>query len=858
MASDNSTSDAWWQDPRAHLGVRLIPFIYAVAFASTAIFNLVLPDDGDWQRVIVGYLVAATIASWWLSSRLAPQTNHLVNYLGMLFGAVLTSIHSPLRWMIAAAVALGFISGLNRRHSRVEALIAGALTPIVLTFTARLHDIEHAWAITSAIFGAMLILRADVDWTRVNRRRERDTLSDMSTVSGSFVWEGDFESGRLVGATGDVAGVTGYSAKEFVASGIYSNMHPDDAYQWIDPSRGDLDGRVIKRNVRLRHRDGHWVTLAEELKVRVGPNGATFLRGVSSDISRARDAEQSRERYRGVVSRIRASVVICHHDARGTVIVDEINATAAQRFNIDMVDSVGQPLVETVQWCGEPVIQTALSRMVGPEPDKVLLTRFSPTSVDVAPAAPPVVLDIEVVPLNEGLFAVVMHDISDVVAGEQTIRHQANHDGLTGLPNRFMFMAAAVEALEARSGDECVGLLMVDFDRFKEINDTLGHTVGDDLLRIISQRLATTFARDDVIVARIGGDEFALLITGNPSIAQLRAIADETCDAVSQPSTVAGMGLRISASVGIACAPDHGTDVTTLFRYADIAMYKAKSIGSRWMVYDGEDSEHAVQRLMLASELHQALQSDQFELWFQPQCDLRDGRLVGFEGLARWRHPTLGVLSPDQFLDVVEVSDQRETFDRRVISLGAAFAQQCRSAGLALRVGVNIGASSLIGAHAADQVAIELAATDIEPSDLVIEVTEDALTGDTSMVADQVRELASLGVGMSIDDFGTGHSSLGRLRSLAMSELKIDRTFVEQLRSDDVFIVRTIVHLAIDLGLRCIAEGIDDAATVDRLLSFGCSLGQGYGIARPMPQPDALELVRSLAGYDEPVLQLPL
>lgn len=866
VAPDQAMIDAWWQDPRASSPFRSAQVLFTLAFLSGALFHLIIPGDGDYLWQIVLYAIVAAIVSWQLSSRLSPATYHRVNYLGMLVGAALASLHSPLRWNLAAVLSIGFIGGLRRRHSRVQTLVAGVLATITLTLTARLHEIDHAWVVTSAILGVTLILVSDVDWSLVNRRRESETLADMSSFSGSFVWEGDLESGNLVGVTGDVLGVMGYSAQEFASSDVYRRMHPDDAFQWVDENRSDLENSVFTRTIRLRHRAGHWVTLAEEIKVRNNPDGTRVLRGVSSDITRVLAAEQSRERYRGVVSRMRASVVMCHHDDQGTVVVDEINATAAERFNINLIDAAGQPLVETVPWCGDPVIQAALHRMTEDEPDKLLLTRFSPngvTPVDDAEhedqaGASPTVLDIEVVPLNEGLFAVVMHDISEVVAGEETIRHQANHDGLTGLPNRFRFMARAVRALDERGKDERVGLLMVDFDRFKEINDTLGHTVGDDLLRTISQRLAARFDRKDVTVARIGGDEFALLITGNPSLDELTWFADETCDTVSLPSTVAGMGLRITASVGIASAPRDGVDVTTLFRHADMAMYQAKNLGSRWAVYDGDDSEHSMQRLMLASQLHQALESDQFELWFQPQCDLNTGRLVGFEGLARWRHPTLGVLSPESFLDVVEVSDQREVFDRQVIRMGAAFAQQCRAVGLSVRVGVNVGATSLIGSHAADQVATELQAGTIEPGDLVIEITEDALTGDTSMVADQVRELSALGVDMSIDDFGTGHSSLGRLRTLAMSELKIDRTFVEQLALDDVFIVRTIVHLAIDLGLRCIAEGIDDAATVERLLSFGCTLGQGYGIARPMPKDEALELVRTLAGYGEPVLQLPV
>ncbi len=423
--------------------------------------------------------------------------------------------------------------------------------------------------------------------------------------------------------------------------------------------------------------------------------------------------------------------------------------------------------------------------------------------------------------------------------------YQALHDSLTGLPNRAMFqlrLSEAIEQADQRSGQMAV--MLMDLDHFKEINDTLGHHFGDLLLRDIGPRL-TTALRENDLMARLGGDEFGVLLPDLPDERVLISIAERLLEAMHEPIEVEGLALEVAGSVGIAIFPRDADDADTLLRRADMAMYAAKSSGSGYTRYDEELDRGGSQRLSLLAQVRPGLDRGEFQLHYQPKIRTSDGRVAGVEALARWEHPTLGILQPDEFVPLLEETVLIRPFTGHVIEQALLQWGEWARMGARLSISVNLSPRSLLDIQFPDQVAGLLRAWDVPPAFLTLELTENFLLGDSGRSIGVLDKLARVGVGLSIDDFGTGYSSLNYLRRLPLDELKIDRSFVMQMLVDtnDFAIVHATTTLGKNLGLRVVAEGVEDRETFDKLAEFGCDEVQGYYIARPM---SAVEFTRWL------------
>jgi diguanylate cyclase (GGDEF)-like protein/PAS domain S-box-containing protein len=424
---------------------------------------------------------------------------------------------------------------------------------------------------------------------------------------------------------------------------------------------------------------------------------------------------------------------------------------------------------------------------------------------------------------------------------EADLRRQAAHDGLTGLPNRVLLH----ERLEgAISGvgleDRGCALLVLDLDRFKEVNDTLGHQVGDELLRQIGQRLVEGVLATD-LVARLGGDEFAVLLPATNASRATR-VADDLVRALQIPFVLEGQTIAVDASLGIAVAPQHGLDADTLFRHADVAMYQAKRLGTGVAMYAHSDDQHRPDRLALLGELRLASERDLLLLHYQPKLDLRTGALVGLEALVRWQHPQRGFLSPGEFIPLAELSGLIRSLSLWVLEAALRQQRSWRLGGLDVPVAVNLSRRMLHDPLLPDTVAQLLTRWNVPPSALVLEITESSLMADPEGAGENLKQLRVLGVHISIDDFGTGYSSLASLQNLLVDELKIDKSFVQAMATDASAraIVRAIIDLADALNLRVVAEGIEDRATWDVLASLGCDVAQGYFPSPPMAA-DVLE-----------------
>ncbi|GAB2834262.1 cyclic Di-GMP phosphodiesterase RmdB [Actinoallomurus bryophytorum] len=435
--------------------------------------------------------------------------------------------------------------------------------------------------------------------------------------------------------------------------------------------------------------------------------------------------------------------------------------------------------------------------------------------------------------------------------------HQALHDALTGLPNRKLLIVRTEEALaqarhraerravQGRDTDDeepqqRVGLFLLDLDRFKEVNDTLGHPTGDRLLQLVAHRL-THSVRPGDLVARLGGDEFAVLLPSVRDARAAREVAARLRAALNEPVRLDGNSFDLDGSVGIALHPDHAPDFELLLQRADVAMYVAKESRTGVEIYSPDRDRNSPERLGRQGELRRAIDRGELELHYQPKIFLEDGRPAGMEALLRWRHPTKGLLTPDQFLPIAE-----QTYLMRGITgfvVGAALAQVAEwwKAGLQIQVAINASGRDLLDSTLTETIASALLRHSVPPHALQLEITERILMTEPAYAADTVAALAKLGIPLSLDDFGTGYSSLVRLRSLPVEEIKIDSSFVGRLcdTGDDAVIVQSIVDLVHTLGLRSVAEGVENAGTATLLRKMGCDAAQGYHFRPPMTAADA-------------------
>jgi len=424
--------------------------------------------------------------------------------------------------------------------------------------------------------------------------------------------------------------------------------------------------------------------------------------------------------------------------------------------------------------------------------------------------------------------------------------HDATHDQLTGLGNRAQLHYEIVKGLAnaQRSKADGPGLVLLDLDHFKDINDTLGHPFGDLILRKVADEL-TAAAPENATVHRLGGDEFAVVVFGD--MLDTATAARNLLGALDTPVHIEGLELLVRASAGVAVAPHHGVDSDTLMKNVDIALYHAKLERDRISMYSSEFDINTLERLQLLADLRTAIHSNELHVVYQPQLDLSDGTLVGVEALVRWRHPRRGEVTAEEFIALAESSGLVVPLTAYVLNAALAQLADWQAQGYELRMAVNLSARLLSDLALPDQVRDALLRHEVPASSLVLEVTETGILADAVRADTVVHALRALGVAIAIDDYGTGNASLNYLKRLEIDELKIDRSFVSNIgtESHDLIIVRSTISLASALGLRVVAEGIEDEATAQSLRELGCPIGQGYHLGIPVP---AAEISLLLAG----------
>ncbi len=425
-------------------------------------------------------------------------------------------------------------------------------------------------------------------------------------------------------------------------------------------------------------------------------------------------------------------------------------------------------------------------------------------------------------------------DASDRIEAEARIARLAHFDELTGLPNRAFFKRRAMEETRRVSPKTPFAILCLDLDRFKNVNDTLGHSVGDQLLRAAANRLRLALGEND-FVARLGGDEFAIIVRDFADVREVEARAAAIIEKLTSPFHIGRNGAVVGASIGIAFAPRDGSTLEELLQNADLALYRAKGEGrGAFRLYDNAMKEKVIDRRSIEMDLHGALANEEFTLFYQPLVRLSDRRTDGFEALIRWRHPSRGLVAPASFIPIAEETGLVAEIGGWVLRRACADLARLPEE---MRISVNLSPAQLRGGDFVDRTANALAEFGIAPERLVLEITESVLMMDDIATLETLERLRAIGVRIALDDFGTGYSSLSYLQKFRVDEIKIDRSFVSRLESDPVAsaVVRAVMALAADLGIRVVGEGVETLAQLNALEAFGCELAQGYLLGRPAP-----------------------
>ena len=463
-------------------------------------------------------------------------------------------------------------------------------------------------------------------------------------------------------------------------------------------------------------------------------------------------------------------------------------------------------------------------------------------------------LEVHLMPVRDAArsanWIAILRDVSDRKAHLEALQHQALHDALTGLPNRVLLHNRLEQGiLTMRRNGTPFALLFLDLDGFKEINDAFGHYTGDILLAEVGARLRA-HARPGDTVARLGGDEFAIVIGNLAPNAPVDA-GRRLREVLELPFEIEGHQLTVGASIGIVYCPDHGSDATTLMRRADVAMYAAKAARSGVMVFDPGQDVHSPARLQLVTELRSSIDDHHLTLHYQPEIDVFSGRVARVEALLRWNRPDGRRLLPDEFLPLVESSETIDRIARWVVDKAIRDCRDWQAVGLSAGVSVNLSPHNLRDAQLAEAINASLQRHGLAPRHLTVEITESGILSEAALAAGTVQRLRKIGVGLSIDDFGTGYSSLAHLRHLPFTELKIDRSFTNDMLANehDAAIVRSTIALAHDLGRSVVAEGVETREVLERLREYRCDYAQGYYISQPLEKSALQVWLRDTAAF---------
>ena len=672
------------------------------------------------------------------------------------------------------------------------------------------------------------------------------------------------DQGRVMSWNPQAETTFGWSQEEAVGRPLTETIIPERYRQAHSEGLKDFlasgEGPVLNQRIEVEacHRDGHEFPIELSIVPSLTPKGYTFssfIRDIT-DRRRAEAALQSSEsRFRALIERSSDGIALV--DAEGTIVYAGPSTSRILGYSSD--ELIGADSLTFVHPDDVPaVIARRTETRLNPGDGFTSEHRFKHKdgSWRWLESSATNLLDEPSV----GAIVINYRDVTERKQAEDTIRHQAYHDALTGLPNRALFEDRLEQAIaHASRAHEVLAVMFLDIDRFKTVNDLLGHPGGDQLLRQVGAEL-NALVREGDTVARVGGDEFVFLLTGLAKAEDAISAAERVIASVKEPRLLEGHEFRVSTSVGITVCPKDAEDTESLLRNADTAMYRAKERGrDNYQFYNPSMEASLLQRLSLENELRHALERDQMLVYYQPVLDIPSGRIIGSEALVRWQHHSRGLVAPDDFISLAEESGMISDLGEWVLRSACLQSKAWRNAeGDPLRLTVNISARQLEREGLVAMVQGVLKDTSFPANCLHLEITEGAMMKNVEFIIATLEDLKDMGVGITVDDFGTGYSSLSYLKRFPINTIKIDRSFVRDIPADvnDAAIVTTVITMAHSLNLTVIAEGVETQDQLQFLSDKGCDAFQGYLLSEPVPGAEFEKLLRRINGPRARILPL--
>jgi diguanylate cyclase (GGDEF)-like protein/PAS domain S-box-containing protein len=663
---------------------------------------------------------------------------------------------------------------------------------------------------------------------------ERLTFAINSSEDG--IWEYNIQTGTT-SVSNRWLEIIGYDESEYQSSidAWKELLHPDDRENALNVLLHSIANKIESAHVRyrVRHKNGKWIWIQDRAKILFDTDGIPLIvAGFRTDITKQIELEKHNEELAIIVQNTSVEVYILDAETLQYVYANN-GALKSLGYTLDELRKLNVKDINPELTDEEINIFRQYLNHISPELSNISRHKRKNGSLY------PVQASIHKL-MYEGKASVVTFDtdISELTATQEQLRHLATHDSLTGLPNRILFHDRLQMAIKKNHRKkEKVAVLFVDLDHFKQINDSLGHHVGDKLLLLVAKRLQTLLREGDTI-ARMGGDEFNILLDEISNSETLIDISEKLIHAFIEPFMIDTHRLYTTLSIGISIYPDDGTTTEILLKNADTAMYRAKNDGrNTYRFYANEMGEKAFERVIMENALRIALKEHQFIPYYQPQVDLTSGKWVGMEALVRWKHPTLGIVSPAEFIPLCEETGLIQDIDFFIFESVVKQHIEWEKLGIHVpKTAINFSAKTLANRHIAKEVESIMKFYRCTPQCIAIEVTESQIMRNPQEVIEILGELKALGLEISVDDFGTGYSSLSYLKRFPIDKLKIDQSFIRDIPTDDedMAITKTIIGLAHSLKLDVIAEGVETIEQKKFLLDNGCLLGQGYLFSRPL------------------------
>lgn len=733
---------------------------------------------------------------------------------------------------IALIAMLGSTSQAATTGWRRTVLATLLGSPLLIGAMLR-YDVPDGVTQTAAFVSVSIGIAVFVAVIANAEREGREGNESLLAGIDAIVWEAHPYPFVEAKVSGDTMSVLGIDPERLSGPGSWlSHLPAFDRAAVVQKSQAAIDARrdheltyrVTDANGDLRH-------VRDRVRVEIDAAGRVTARGVVVDITDEVRVRESNRNLAELVERVPVGLVVVRAEASGQFTTITVNPAYEQLTRRPATALVNTSVTGALDGPG-----AADALQILADAHRTGRAQRRAEAGDLRSDGDRII-SLEAFPISDDLLGLNVVDVTDRVITARTLRHQALHDELTGLPNRALLEDRLRHGIDAaRRDDKPVALLLLDLNQFKEVNDTLGHDQGDRLLVMVAARLRSALRAVDT-VARLGGDEFAVLLTDDVSPRRTLRAAERVLACFDEPHDIDGMALQCGASLGVAIYPDHGEDAEALRKHADIAMYVAKRRGGGVAVYDPERDRPNLDRLTLVGQLRHAVDNGELVVHYQPVIELSSARIVRVEALVRWNHPERGMLAPGEFIDVAEVSGVIRPLTRWVFETAANDIARLDAAGFVLDLAVNVSVRNLYEPAFVDAIRGTLERTGLDGTRAILELTETQVMDDPLLANGVLDRLRSLGIRGSVDDFGTGHSSLSNLQSLPLSEIKIDKSFVLAMGDGDesaATIVKSIVALGQNLGLDVVAEGVETPSAMTRLSMLGCDLAQGFLFAPPM------------------------